>query len=128
MAHRVAPRAEADLDDIWFYVAKESGSIEIATVWSAFDKWIADFDDLEPAPPPTVQLGAALGSRLLAGPERRSRVEPPPHASTVKKSAPARTAIWAAMKSFHVVFWPRLGAGAIPWRLRTLPTDGAETS
>jgi hypothetical protein len=30
MAHRVAPRAELDLDDIWFYVAKDSGSIEIA--------------------------------------------------------------------------------------------------
>jgi len=25
MAHRVAPQAAADLDDIWFYVAKESG-------------------------------------------------------------------------------------------------------
>ncbi len=30
MAHRLAPRAERDLDDIWLYVAKESGSIEIA--------------------------------------------------------------------------------------------------
>lgn len=30
MAHRVAPSAEADLDDIWLYVAKESGSIESA--------------------------------------------------------------------------------------------------
>jgi toxin ParE1/3/4 len=30
MAHRLAPQAEADLDDIWLYVAKESGSIEIA--------------------------------------------------------------------------------------------------
>jgi toxin ParE1/3/4 len=30
MAHRLAPRAELDLDDIWLYVAKESGSIEIA--------------------------------------------------------------------------------------------------
>jgi toxin ParE1/3/4 len=30
MAHRVSPSAEADLDDIWFYAAKESGSIEIA--------------------------------------------------------------------------------------------------
>jgi toxin ParE1/3/4 len=30
MAHRLAPRAETDLDDIWYYVAKESGSIEIA--------------------------------------------------------------------------------------------------
>ncbi len=30
MTHRIAPRAETDLDDIWLYVAKESGSIEIA--------------------------------------------------------------------------------------------------
>jgi plasmid stabilization system protein ParE len=31
MAHRVAPHAETDLDDIWLYVARERGSIEIAT-------------------------------------------------------------------------------------------------
>ena len=30
MAHRVAPGAEADLDSIWYYVAKENGSVEIA--------------------------------------------------------------------------------------------------
>jgi toxin ParE1/3/4 len=30
MAHCVAPQAEAELDNIWYYVAKESGSIEIA--------------------------------------------------------------------------------------------------
>ena len=30
MGHRVAPGAEADLDGIWYYVAKESGSTEIA--------------------------------------------------------------------------------------------------
>jgi plasmid stabilization system protein ParE len=30
MAHRVAPQAEAELDSIWYYVANESGSIEIA--------------------------------------------------------------------------------------------------
>ena len=31
MAHRLAPEAEADLYDIWYYVAQESGrSIEIA--------------------------------------------------------------------------------------------------
>ena len=30
MAHRLAPCAETDLDDIWYYVAKESGSVEIA--------------------------------------------------------------------------------------------------
>jgi hypothetical protein len=28
MAHRVAP--EAELDNTWYYVAKESGSVEIA--------------------------------------------------------------------------------------------------
>jgi flagellar hook-basal body complex protein FliE len=31
MAHRVAQRAEADLDDIWLYMAKASGSMEAAT-------------------------------------------------------------------------------------------------
>jgi len=30
MGHRLAPQAEAELDDIWYYVAKQSGSIEIA--------------------------------------------------------------------------------------------------
>jgi toxin ParE1/3/4 len=30
MAHRLAPEAEAELDDIWYYVATESRSIEIA--------------------------------------------------------------------------------------------------
>jgi toxin ParE1/3/4 len=30
MAHRLAPQASADLDDIWYYVAKESGSLEVA--------------------------------------------------------------------------------------------------
>jgi plasmid stabilization system protein ParE len=30
MAHRLALEAEAELDDIWYYTAKESQSIEIA--------------------------------------------------------------------------------------------------
>lgn len=30
MAHRLAPEVEGDLDAIWYYIAKESGSIEIA--------------------------------------------------------------------------------------------------
>jgi toxin ParE1/3/4 len=30
MAHLRAPEAEVDLDDIWYYVAKQSSSIEIA--------------------------------------------------------------------------------------------------
>ena len=30
MGLRLAPEAEADLDDIWLYVARESGSLEIA--------------------------------------------------------------------------------------------------
>jgi len=30
MAHRVALEAETDLDDIWYYIAGGSGSLEIA--------------------------------------------------------------------------------------------------
>jgi toxin ParE1/3/4 len=30
MAHSVAPGAELDLGDIWLYVARESGSIDVA--------------------------------------------------------------------------------------------------
>lgn len=30
MPHRLAPEAEADLDEIWFYIAQESGDLEIA--------------------------------------------------------------------------------------------------
>ena len=30
MAHRLAPQAEAELDDIWYYIAKKSHSIETA--------------------------------------------------------------------------------------------------
>lgn len=30
MAHRRAPQADADLDEIWYYIVKESDSIEIA--------------------------------------------------------------------------------------------------
>lgn len=30
MAHRLAPEVEAELDDIWYYIAAESRSIEIA--------------------------------------------------------------------------------------------------
>ncbi len=29
MAHRVAPQAAAELDDIWYYAAREGGSIQI---------------------------------------------------------------------------------------------------
>jgi len=30
MAHRISPLAEADLDDIWYYIATQSGSVEAA--------------------------------------------------------------------------------------------------
>ncbi len=30
MAHRLAPQVEAELDDIWCYIARESGSADIA--------------------------------------------------------------------------------------------------
>lgn len=33
---RLSPEAEAELDSIWMHIARESGSIEIATrVWTA---------------------------------------------------------------------------------------------
>jgi plasmid stabilization system protein ParE len=30
MDHRIAPRAARDLDNIWLYVARDSGSVEVA--------------------------------------------------------------------------------------------------
>jgi toxin ParE1/3/4 len=30
MAHRLAPQVETELDEIWYYTARESGSVEIA--------------------------------------------------------------------------------------------------
>jgi plasmid stabilization system protein ParE len=30
MGHRRSPQADSDLDDIWFYVAYKSGSVEVA--------------------------------------------------------------------------------------------------
>ena len=30
MAHRRAPEVDAELDEIWYYLARESGSVEIA--------------------------------------------------------------------------------------------------
>ncbi len=32
MSHRVSPEAEAELDGIWYYIAKESGSMDVAAV------------------------------------------------------------------------------------------------
>ena len=31
MAHVVSPQAESDLDEIWLYVARQSGSMEVAS-------------------------------------------------------------------------------------------------
>ncbi len=30
MAHRLAPEVESELDNIWYYIATESGNVEIA--------------------------------------------------------------------------------------------------
>ena len=30
MAHRLAPEVQSELDNLWYYIARESGSIEIA--------------------------------------------------------------------------------------------------
>jgi toxin ParE1/3/4 len=39
MGHRRSPQAECDLDDIWYYVASKSGSVEIA---DRFNDSVAD--------------------------------------------------------------------------------------
>jgi hypothetical protein len=59
MAHRLAPPGEADLDGIWYYVAKESGSIEIVNrlIDSITERFI-------------------LKSRPVSGPRRNSSNEP----------------------------------------------------
>jgi plasmid stabilization system protein ParE len=66
MAHRLATRAEADLDDTWYYVAKESGSIEIANrlIDSITDRFslLASFPHLGRAR----DEDFGLGSRSLA--------------------------------------------------------------
>lgn len=30
MAYRLAPEVETELDDIWYYIARESGNVEVA--------------------------------------------------------------------------------------------------
>ena len=30
MTHRLAPEAETDLDEIWYYIARQSSSVEVA--------------------------------------------------------------------------------------------------
>ena len=47
--------------------------------------------------------------------------------SRVNKSVPASTSMWARIKSRQRVVCLRLGAGAMPWHLRTLPTVWSET-
>ena len=46
---RLSPEAEAELDEIWLYIARESGSIEVATRVVAFGCWryILTLDDRE---------------------------------------------------------------------------------
>ncbi len=33
MAHILSPNAEAELDEIWYYIARGSGSVEVADRW-----------------------------------------------------------------------------------------------
>ncbi len=42
MSHRIAPEAEADLDEIWYFVAVQSGNFEIAdrVVDSLLDRFL----------------------------------------------------------------------------------------
>ena len=66
MAYRLAKRAEADLEDIAYYIAKESGSLETAK--RVIESIRTDFTCLGPIPTPaeletTIWAQAAEASR-----------------------------------------------------------------
>jgi hypothetical protein len=68
MAHRVAPIAEADLDEIWFYVAKESGSVEMANrvIDTVTDRFLV-LADFPPSDVPTMRISVPdTAARLWA--------------------------------------------------------------
>jgi len=44
MAHRVAPRAAADLDDIWYYIAREE--LEIPAIYFAHKRSVFERDGI----------------------------------------------------------------------------------
>jgi len=63
MAHRVARPAANDLDEIWYYVAKESGSVEIADrlIDSITNRFLLSPAILTWAVPATTTLALAHG-------------------------------------------------------------------
>ena len=80
MAHRVAARAEADLDDIWEYVAKESGGMEIANrlIDSITDRFflLSSFPQIGRARHEDFGLGSRRSEERRVGKECRSRWSP----------------------------------------------------
>jgi hypothetical protein len=68
MAHRVAPQAEADLDDIWLYIAKGSGSMNVAT--RVADSIVVPMPDVPvieiSAPEPAVSQWASTSSFIAS--------------------------------------------------------------
>ena len=74
MAHIRAPEADLDLDDIWYYVAKQSGSIEIAErlIDSITDRFLSSFP--LPVPRPFPRRGLAARSAKLSGWRVRDRL------------------------------------------------------
>ncbi len=63
MAHRVAPHAEIELDNIWYYVAKESGSIEIADRRSPYRLSNRAFLSSQPLSTRRTQTGRRFAAR-----------------------------------------------------------------
>ena len=78
--------------------------------------------------PRLMRMGRDASHRDLSTPQMQEkqdviRHEPPSvHTSAVKKSVATKTSMCVRMNSFHVVVVLRSGAGAMPWRLRMLPT------
>ena len=67
MAHRLAPGAEVELDEIWLWTAKESGSVDIAD--RLIDSITERFFLLARHP----AFGPVAGRRLAAGTAEFSR-------------------------------------------------------
>ena len=69
MAHCRAPEVDADLDDIWYYAAKNSGSMDIADrlIDSITDRFflLADYPHLGRARDEDLRWAAELSSRRV---------------------------------------------------------------
>ena len=120
MAHRLAPKAETDLDDIWLYAAKESGSVEIA------DRLIDSITDrLSCRIPGKIVMAASVALLLCLGGCR--------HAEPERAGAPPRDAnvlliTLDTTRADHLsCYGPRGMPGRRTWTLWPRAASGSRT-